>query len=85
MCRITRNAPDPMIRGVSAGRGQLALGSTDGAASEAAGVEAAGVEAAGLVGVGVAGVLQARTAPPSETVRARATRIRLIMTVGFLR
>ena len=33
-------------------RGQLALGSTDGAASEAAGVEAAGTDGATVVGVG---------------------------------
>jgi hypothetical protein len=63
-------------------RGQLALGSTDGAASEAAGVDGAATDGA-LVGVPeLDGELQASTAPPSDALRARASRIRLNMLWG---
>jgi len=81
-----QDAPDRRIRGVVAGRDQLALGSTDGAASDGVVVseDAAGTDGAATVGVvEPAGVLHARTAPPSETVSARATRIRLTMIPGF--
>jgi hypothetical protein len=65
--------------------GQEALGSTDGAASEAAGTDAGAVLGASVGLVEPAGVLQARMPPPSEAARARASRMRLNMVMGFLR
>jgi len=54
--------------------------------SEAAGADAGAVDGTVVVGLVVAaGVVQPTAAPPREAARARASRIRLIMAMGFLR
>lgn len=76
------------IRGVRENQAYEALGSADISASEAAGLDAgldAGVVETSDGVVDPAGVLQARTAPPREAARARASRIRLNMSEEFLR
>ena len=63
--------------------GQEALGAaSDGAASDGASTDGAVLGAERLGDVVAAGVLQATTAPPTDTASARASRIRLNMMSG---